>query len=275
MRSTLHFLFALVITCKLFAIVSYEVSMGPNYANVPPERVVFQKLYEKNNYDAIKKADKPLIPRIIHQIWLGSELPKKYARFCKTWEEMNPGYEYKLWTDADVADFEMENRELFDRSKNYGLKSDILRYELLKRYGGIYVDTDFECLQSLDKFAHANDFFAGMLDHESVANGLIGCRPGHPLIDIFINKIKKLDKVEMTPEEVIAATGPSFITNQILHYVKSHKNNAVCIYPCSFFYPFPHTLQKEFWSGKITPGQLKTFLRPESSAIHYWATSWQ
>ncbi|MCH9614204.1 MAG: hypothetical protein SP1CHLAM54_12210 [Chlamydiia bacterium] len=271
----MRFIVAILISCKLCAIVSFEESMGPNYANVPPERAVFQKLYEKNNHEVTRKAEKPLIPRIIHQIWLGGELPKKYARFCKTWEEMNPGYEYKLWTDDDVADLEMENRELFDKSKNFGFKSDILRYELLKRYGGVYADTDFECLKPLDNFTHAHDFFAGLHDHESVGNAFIASRPGHPLIDVFIENIKRVKKVDLSPEEVIATTGPAFITDQILLYVTAHKSNAVCIYPCSFFYPFPHTLQKEFWSGKITPGQLKTFLRPESSGIHYWATSWQ
>ena len=41
----------------------------------------------------------------------------------------------------------MEKRDVFERAINPGMKSDIFRYEILKQIGGLYVDTDFECLK--------------------------------------------------------------------------------------------------------------------------------
>jgi mannosyltransferase OCH1-like enzyme len=38
----------------------------------------------------------------------------------------------------------------FDRASNFGEKSDIWRYEILFRLGGVYVDTDFECVRPFD-----------------------------------------------------------------------------------------------------------------------------
>lgn len=44
-------------------------------------------------------------------------------------------------------------QKAFDAAKNYGEKSDILRYEILFVYGGVYADVDVECLQPFDALA--------------------------------------------------------------------------------------------------------------------------
>ena len=67
----------------------------------------FDKYYVENNMDEN-------IPKKIHQVWLGGDLPYKYDRLVKTWLDMNPDWEYKLWTDVDVKDFGLENIEAFN-----------------------------------------------------------------------------------------------------------------------------------------------------------------
>jgi hypothetical protein len=69
-----------------------------------------------------------------------------------TFADMNPSYELLVWTDADAAGLSMFNRAQFDATKNFGLKSDLMRYELLHQFGGFYVDVDYECLQPLEEF---------------------------------------------------------------------------------------------------------------------------
>ena len=32
------------------------------------------------------------------------------------------------------------------------MKSDILRYEILYKYGGVYIDTDYECVTNIGKY---------------------------------------------------------------------------------------------------------------------------
>ena len=58
----------------------------------------------------------------------------------------HPDWEYKLWTDETVKEITLINQELFDKAKNYGEKSDILKWELVYRFGGVYIDTDMEAL---------------------------------------------------------------------------------------------------------------------------------
>jgi len=39
-----------------------------------------------------------MIPKIIHNIWIGGELPEANEYFSQKVLRMNPGYELKLWT---------------------------------------------------------------------------------------------------------------------------------------------------------------------------------
>src|SRR5271157_4561121 len=101
------------------------------------------KLIENRYNNFEYKEDK--IPKIIHQIWLGGDLPKKYFKLIETFKKFNPDWIHMLWTDENIKDLDLINKEIFDKQINMGSKSDILRYEILKKYGGIYFDTDFEC----------------------------------------------------------------------------------------------------------------------------------
>ena len=41
-----------------------------------------------------------LIPRILHQIWLGgSPIPEEFLEFSAGWRRHHPHWEYRLWTD--------------------------------------------------------------------------------------------------------------------------------------------------------------------------------
>ena len=37
-----------------------------------------------------------------------------------------------------------------DPARNLAERADVLRYEILRRHGGVYVDVDVECLRPLD-----------------------------------------------------------------------------------------------------------------------------
>ena len=41
-----------------------------------------------------------LIPRILHQIWLGgSPIPEEFLEFSAGWRRAHPQWDYRLWTD--------------------------------------------------------------------------------------------------------------------------------------------------------------------------------
>lgn len=129
------------------------------------------------------------IPKVLHFIWLGSRLPHTCLRMIDSWRRHHPHFQINIWDDSAAAALSMQNRGLFDNAANFGEKSDLLRYEILYLHGGVYIDTDYECLGSLDGILESRVFFfAGMAccDAVEVNNGLIGCIPGHPFMQGLI-----------------------------------------------------------------------------------------
>lgn len=265
----------LLISVSLFG-VSFDESMNPRYSDERRfDEAFFKALYEENNYQVVKATKEAQIPKVIHQIWLGGKLPEKFHKFAASWKEQNPEWEYKLWTDEDVDKFPWRNRKIFDQAGNYGMKSDIWRYEILNLHGGVYADIDFECLQSLDKFHHSCEFYGGLHEGVMMGNGFFASRSCHPILRQCMREIARITNFNPTPEETFELTGPYFLTRVVMDTVKNGHRQGVVIYPTSYFFPFPHTHHKKLWTGELTLERLrKKFFRPESHAVHYWSTSW-
>lgn len=212
------------------------------------------------------------IPRIIHQIWLGSSVPAKYQQWMNSWMNWS-GWEYKLWTDEEVKHLQLFNQHIYDEVKNYGAKSDILRIEVLYMMGGIYVDTDFECLNpEFFEVLHRNiDFYIGIepLEHciLRINNAIIGSAPGHPLLQKMISELPEHFATHKKKWPLIS-TGPVFISQIIFDYMKQDHDELNLFLPCSLVYPFN--------SPEVDRSSSADNLKPmkETAAVHYWSKSW-
>jgi len=102
----------------------------------------FKSLYEKNHLLKVKPEAEPKIPKIIHQIWIGNrQIPLVLEKYQKTWREQNPDWEYKLWTNEEVKNYTFVSEDLkflFAQALTMGERVDVLRYDILYQYGGIY-----------------------------------------------------------------------------------------------------------------------------------------
>lgn len=228
--------------------------------------------------NAVSDDDPLTIPKIIHVIWLGSEIPEKYAQWQNTWKSL--GWEYRLWTDKDVKKLSLVNRKLYDASRSFGEKSDILRIELLYQFGGLYVDTDFACLNPayFDLFHRCLDFYIGVepLEYQSVGlgNAIIGSNAGHPFLLELIQKLPENYRLNKG-RSAVDTTGPYYVTKTMVNHLKASEENmsSIAIFPSSFFYPLRYR--------EITKMQRLNFsfvhlsdLPPETCAIHFWEGSW-
>ncbi|MGL4539814.1 MAG: glycosyltransferase family 32 protein [Candidatus Rhabdochlamydia sp.] len=241
---------------------------------------IFRNIYAQNIIKArILEEETVRIPRIIHQIWLGSRVPEKYREWMKSWVNLLD-WEYKLWTDDDVKEMVLYNQKLYDQSSNYGEKSDILRLEILWEYGGLYVDVDYECLKPeiFEGLHKSFDFYMGfepiehglVYDMYKMCNALIGTTPGHPLIQDFMEHLYENATVYQH-QSAVQKTGPNYLSRRIFAYEQSNNNYQYrnMYLPCTFFYPFSapevRTLSQE---------ELLLQLPLETAAIHYWTGSW-
>ena len=250
---------------------------------------VFLSSYKNSLLREKKDENVAQIPKIIHQIWLGSPVPAKFADWMQSWMDW-VGWEYKLWTDDDISSFPLYNQELYQRAGSYGEKTDILRLEILLHFGGIYVDVDFRCVKPaiFEELSRDFDFYIGfepivhgtMSGIPKICNALIAATPYHPLIkDLIINM--KDNWILHEKESGIQKAGPDYFSRTILAYEigsllfpekKSDNMEYHNIYlPCTFFYKFSdqdiksHLTEEEILEGSSV----------ETAAIHYWSGSWR
>jgi mannosyltransferase OCH1-like enzyme len=148
-----------------------------------------------------------VIPRVIHQIWLGERpLPKEYAEYQRTWTKHNPGWDLKTWTEADLPG-DLRRPEARERLRAPAERADILRLELLWREGGVYVDTDFECLKPIGPLLEGHDFVIGLAKPGRVNNAFIAATAGHPVLERALAELKPREFHGYSKD----AAGPTFL----------------------------------------------------------------
>lgn len=217
----------------------------------------------------------PHIPKIIHQIWIGSPLPEKFEKMTESWKEKHLDWTYILWTDEEVKKLKLVNQLQFDKAPNLGAKADILRYELLERFGGVYVDIDYECIKPFDQLHYGCEFYCCALGENVIANALIGCVPHHPILQICVKRIKHANIETNNFQKILEMVGPIFFTRCILDYWSLTIDKNLKIFTPEFSFPMSSSRRFDYWNGLITEAELETYRNSSAFAIHYWATSWQ
>lgn len=268
--------FLLLFLCSsisIYGIVFVDFDSGmsnsvryPSFKNDANWQLV-KSAYEKNCAIQLYQSE-PKIPKIIHHIWLGSPFPQRCIELRNQWIEFHPDWQCILWTDKEIQEFGLSNLHAYKTACSYGEKSDIARYEILYRMGGLYVDTDFQCNITFDELHHRFHFYIGVLhsDQVEINNALIGSMPGHPVLEKIITHIKNDNGPRpRIPMSVLSRTGSYMITKYILSMDLTDQNHSILVLPVNFFYPVPSHYKNE---------PQARFLKPETMAIHLWACSW-
>lgn len=170
-----------------------------------------------------------MIPKIIHQIWIGPLPPPQ--RLLDTWRNAHPSWEYRLWT----SELDWENQSQIDLMPEWNGKADIMRYEILEAHGGVYIDADAECVRPLPDSFLAHDSFA-CFEHEVlmpglIATGYVGASKNNVLMRRCIDGIK----TQSMSIRAWMCVGPLFFTAMADDYEGLH------IYPSRVFIPVHHT----------------------------------
>ncbi len=161
-----------------------------------------------------------MIPKLIHQTAKTSELPIDCLEYVAKLKSLHPDWDYKLWTDDDNLAFVKEEfpdfLETFEGYPRNIMRADVIRYLIMYRLGGVYLDTDYEMLKPFD-----------LCDNEivlcwepnpkspekplKVANAIFASSPEHPFFGMLIDQLKK-DSTPSQTADVEMTTGPGFVT---------------------------------------------------------------
>ena len=200
-----------------------------------------------------------MIEKIFHQIWINNknpELPDDLKKLRDTWLAHHPTWEYRLWNLANL-DFEPRCAPLLPKCQHPAQIADLLRMEILCQHGGVYLDTDFECLRPIDEIIEDVFEFGCSDDGRCLSIAILGAQKGSHLFNAVVDNFPK--KVGERPVNI--ETGPAFFTEVLL---KKGFNNNFTVFPSHFFYPFNYH----------TPDRSSVDLS-HSYAVHHYADSWK
>lgn len=182
-----------------------------------------------------------MIPKILHVLWIG---PKRCPmKHIMTWKMKNPEYEFMFWNEEKL-NREMSFRclkQINDITQICG-QCDIMRWEILYKYGGIFVDADSVCIEPIDdSFLETQAFsvFENEIARPSLlAIGFMGFEPNHPLCRDIIDWI-----ADPSLSEDIIRDYPAWMSVGNLRlsaFVSTKKYNFV-IFPSHIALPIHHT----------------------------------
>lgn len=189
-----------------FTYKPFDVSMQFKGKVKTQEYTVFENLYKSNMQLALGAQNNcQPIPKIIHQIWLGpNQIPKPYLTATEILKKQHPDWEYKLWTEKDLKDFDFPDKDLYEKSTSYTERADILRYSILYKFGGVYADMGYFSVKQLDFLNDNFSLYAAISpqynkeDKEIVIiNGIIGAVKKNQIIKNTLHIIRNhWDEIE-------------------------------------------------------------------------------
>lgn len=206
---------------------------------------------------------------IIHQIWIGPAAPPHFwmdtvKQFAETY-----GYTYMLWDDKTIQDLRPKNADIlarFLREKRWPGAADIIRYEVMYEYGGVYIDADTVVLKPAEFHAFLQErkekerVFMGCEyeDCSLIANGTLGAPKHSSFFRDMLAEMPAYCKAHWD-EPDYKQVGPYFLTD----FVKKKGADAVELVPRTVFYP-------RTWHGIVDPWlHLKTTVPAESLLFQY------
>lgn len=201
------------------------------------------------------------IPKKIHRIWVGPKMMSRKNRNYETsWKKNNPTWEIITWGNDNIKTLKYFEKSVYEKCCNWAEKADYLRIIILLEHGWVYVDTDIECIKSIETLCENLTFFAWYWDDGWIWSGIIGSVPEQRILRNIISDLIKQLKYH-TWQHDVRLIGVKFFSECIkkMSLEKEEK-----IYWYETFYPIPPRYM--FWEYHKIP--------ENSYTIHYGDYSW-
>lgn len=206
-----------------------------------------------------------MIPKKIHYCWFGgSELPDSVKKCIESWRKYCPDYEIIQWNESNY-DYKKNKymKEAYEQKK-WGFVPDYARLDIVYTYGGIYLDTDVELINSLDELLELECFVG--LENNYVALGLgFGARKG--TIELY-EMMQEYEKIFFINEDGTLNLKPSprYTTEYLekkglINNRKISKVGNITVFPTEYFCP------KNLLTGECNITQ-------NTYSIHHYDASW-
>uniref|UniRef100_A0A6C0DC91 Glycosyltransferase n=1 Tax=viral metagenome TaxID=1070528 RepID=A0A6C0DC91_9ZZZZ len=163
-----------------------------------------------------------IIPLNLFQTWHTLDLPPKMKNSVELLKRQNPEFTYYLYDDKMCRDFIEQNYDKdvlysFDKLKPGAYKSDLWRYCVLYKYGGIYLDIKFSCVNGFKlKYLTNKEYFV----RDRIVNSTTGIYqaflvtlPNNTILYNCIQKIVENVKNNVYNYNPYSVTGPQLMSS--------------------------------------------------------------
>ena len=174
------------------------------------------------------------LPKIMHFIWIGSVIGKNYIKNINLFSVHNPEYQVILWLEKNythqLLSGRVEHRDvtpLISSMEREGIsttstiiKADILRYQIVLKFGGIYIDVDSVSLRPL-KHHLRNSFVAYTLQpYNAIQNSIFG----FPKASRFLKFVMEAVRASFAEgnQATFSFFGPPFFTTMFIQFGDPH-----------------------------------------------------
>lgn len=151
-----------------------------------------------NAVNLLKQEIEQRIPKLIWQTAKSAPHQNSHA-LIKSFIDLNPDYEWLFMDDARCDQFIKDNfnHQFYDMYKSlpHGvMKADVWRVAVVYVYGGVYVDTDCECIKPISTWLkHDDTLIVGVeVDNGDLYNCVFASIPRHPALLQVLNLFVEL-----------------------------------------------------------------------------------
>lgn len=214
-----------------------------------------------------------MIPKIIHQTWKTTDIPAEYKQWVNSWKKYNPDYQYRLWTDDDnrnlIKEYFPDHLHFYDSLPLKIHRIDVIRYFILFKYGGVYVDLDFECFKSITPLLDGHQLVLASEPKQHcenlynnrphlMCNAWMASSPDNPF---WIAVIQEINKRANTINSVLELTGP-ILLDDVYNNVICSSLHKIHVAESDLIYP-------------IYGNHVKNYDRIKKAyCAHQWKNSW-
>ena len=156
-------------------------------------------------------ADGIHIPKTIWTYWHDEKLPDIIQKCIATWRKYNPDYEIIVLNNTNLSKYLPEVQ--FDSYKfadSHQRKSDMIRCQVLAKYGGIWSDSSIVMRKSLDElFTHNAEFIGYYIeasttnpDYPIIENWFFACVPGCKFVNLWKDTFLLINEFETVDDYV-------------------------------------------------------------------------
>lgn len=223
-----------------------------------------------------------MIPRVIHQTWRDADPPAPLAALARTWRRLHPDWQWRLWTDADnrafVAEHHPDFLAFYDAYPHPIQRVDAVRYLILQRLGGVFVDLDFEAVRPIDELLTSACVFGREPQENCVARGrdlivsnaFMAAAPGHPFMaDLADGLAVARPRSADANTAILETTGPFYLTARHLAW---RGPDPATILPSETLFPFSASQIERLRAHGWTPDLMAR--RDAAAAVHYHVGTW-